>query len=168
MEEHAVDHRRQAKHATPIHVVSKHQLLRIDLIFRNLNLKYFEGELNFKCYLNISGNCYLEDNDLVGNPVRGIKDYHIHLINSPGACQIQCQADDDCQFWMWNGPNARANKNTCWLTTSNEHSTTQVGKVSGPKLCSGKSKPKDICNKRCINCILIYILLIFLIPVYCI
>ena len=86
----------------------------------------------------ISGHCFTQDNDFVGNPVRGIKDFHIMLIESPEDCQVQCQNDADCEFWVWNGPNSKANKYTCWLKSSDEQSSTSVGKVSGPKTgCAG-------------------------------
>jgi len=81
----------------------------------------------------VKGHCFMQDNDFVGNPVRGIKDFHIMLIESPEDCQVQCQNDADCEFWVWNGPSSKANKYTCWLKSSDEQSTTSVGKVSGPK-----------------------------------
>ena len=60
------------------------------------------------------------------------------LIESPEDCQVQCQNDADCEFWVWNGPNSKANKFTCWLKSSDEQSSTSVGKVSGPKTgCAG-------------------------------
>ena len=102
----------------------------------------FESEqviLAFYYSGNISGHCFTQDGDFIGNPVRGIKDFHICEIESPEDCQVQCQNDADCEFWVWNGPSSNANKNTCWLKSSNEQSSMSVGKVSGAKTgCEGK------------------------------
>ena len=92
------------------------------------------------------GNCYTPDNDFVGNPVRGIKDFHIMGIYSPEDCQSECQKDTDCHFWVWNGPSYHANINTCWLKASNDESAVREGKVSGPKCCSGVNSGNILVN----------------------
>jgi len=107
-------------------------------MFRHNMMRTFYAKLlilstPFLLTVYVKGHCFTQDNDFVGNPVRGIKDFHIDQIESPEDCQTQCQADADCEFWVWNGPNSSGNKNTCWLKSNNGESATSVGKVSGPK-----------------------------------
>ena len=100
------------------------------------------------------GNCFTQDNDYVDfhqhgyiaddYAVRGLKDFHINLIFSAEDCQLQCQLDPDCRYWVWNSPSyAHGNINTCWLKASNDKSRESLGKVSGPRNCSGKI-PKNV------------------------
>ena len=84
-------------------------------------------------------DCFWQDNGIVGNPVRGTKDFHIMGILSAEDCKSECQADEDCDFWVWNGPAYGANINTCWLKSNMESNEIQVGKISGPKCCPGDS-----------------------------
>ena len=89
--------------------------------------------------LMILEDCFWQDNGIVGSPVRGTKDFHIMGILSASDCKSECQADEDCDFWVWNGPAYGANINTCWLKSSMESNEIQVGKISGPKCCPGDS-----------------------------
>jgi len=84
-------------------------------------------------------DCFWQDNGIVGSPVRGTKDFHIMGILSAEDCKSECQADEDCDFWVWNGPAWEANINTCWLKSTMESNEIQVGKISGPKCCPGDS-----------------------------
>jgi len=89
--------------------------------------------------LLISEDCFWQDNGVVGTPVRGTKDFHIMGVFSASDCKSECQADEDCDFWVWNGPAWEANINTCWLKSTMESNEIQVGKISGPKCCPGDS-----------------------------
>ena len=97
--------------------------------------------------LNIGNDCFVQDNDYIDfhehgwiaddYAVRGIRDFHITQIYSAEDCQLQCQQDADCQFWVWNSPSySHGNINTCWLKASNTKSRARTGKISGPKDCS--------------------------------
>lgn len=107
------------------------------------NSKLLVALLPFLLARNVEGNCFTQDNDFIGNPVRDIKDFHIDEIYSPEDCQNQCQNDIDCQFWVWNGPNSNGNKNTCWLKASDAELAVRNGKVSGPKCCSENDCPDN-------------------------
>ena len=108
------------------------------LIFE-YNIIRKKSKLNIILRLMILEDCFWQDNGIVGSPVRGTKDFHIMGILSAEDCKSECQADEDCDFWVWNGPAYGANINTCWLKSSMESNEIQVGKISGPKCCPGDS-----------------------------
>ena len=70
-----------------------------------------------------------------GDPVRGIKGFHISDITSAEECQQECVQDSDCQFWTWNSPDFKKNPNTCWLKAGKGKTKEVAGKISGPKIC---------------------------------
>ena len=89
-------------------------------------------------------DCYLEGIAYSGDPVRGIKGFHIKNVMSAQDCQEECNNDADCYFWTWNSPSVKKkNHNTCWLKAGRGQIRNVYGKVSGPKNCPGK-KNKSI------------------------
>ena len=96
---------------------------------------------------HLGETCFSTDTIFRGNPVRGIKDFHIKNIMSPIDCQRECEKDDDCNNWTWFGPDIQGKqakdmerKNTCWLKWGVGKKKSKCkwchGKVSGPKTCS--------------------------------
>ena len=84
-------------------------------------------------------NCFAQNTDYVGNPVRDTNNFHLSKVYSAEDCQSHCQSDTDCKFWVWISgfPKTRGRWWECWLKTSNENNVTDVGKVAGPKFCPG-------------------------------
>ena len=70
-----------------------------------------------------------------GDPVRGIKNFHVKNVMSADDCQQKCIEDNDCQFWTWNSPQFRRKKNTCWLKAGRGEKMAKRGKTSGPRIC---------------------------------
>ena len=95
------------------------------------------------CYDYIQDACYSSDTTYTGNPVRGIKNFHIKGITSLEDCQEECVKDPDCNFFTWNSPDFRKpnRRNTCWLqagkgTIKQNCGKKCTGKISGPKICN--------------------------------
>jgi len=56
-------------------------------------------------------------------------------VSSADDCQRACQANELCQYWVWNGPETE-NPDMCFLKKSAKGRLREVkGKISGPKVC---------------------------------
>ena len=70
-----------------------------------------------------------------GDPVRGIKNFHIKDVFSAEDCLTECQMDCDCNFWVWNSPEFKKNPNTCWLKNGKGTVKPKIGKIAGARSC---------------------------------
>ena len=70
-----------------------------------------------------------------GDPVRGIKNFHITDVFSAEDCLVECQMDCDCEFWVWNSPDFKKNPNTCWLKNGKGQVKPKIGKIAGARAC---------------------------------
>ena len=78
-----------------------------------------------------------------GEPVRGIQGgYFIQDIDSAEGCQEECVNDPDCNYFTWNSPAFRVQRQRqkCWLKAGKGTIMTDcgrrcTGKISGPKTC---------------------------------
>jgi len=93
-----------------------------------------------------SPDCLEENTHYKGGAIkRPGKKYRLKNIESAEECQLECQANTECQFFTWNsgtGPGRwnKRMKNTCWLKKEKVKVLKDCGKrctgrVSGPKFC---------------------------------
>merc|ERR1711963_454417 len=93
-----------------------------------------------------SPDCLEENTHYKGGPVKKpAKKYRLKDIQSAEECQLECQANTDCEAFTWNsgtGPGRwnKRMKNTCWLKKAKGKVMKDCGKrctgrVSGPKFC---------------------------------
>jgi len=57
-------------------------------------------------------------------------------VPSPLACQKECQMNDECNAWIWNGPEHPRNPLGCWMKkapTEPSRGEQDMHRVSGPK-----------------------------------
>ena len=63
----------------------------------------------------------------------------INNVQSVEDCRAECWKVADCKFFIWNSPESRKQKLTCWLkrNSANSRSTNKdIGRISGPVTCN--------------------------------
>jgi hypothetical protein len=60
-------------------------------------------------------------------------------VPTPFACQQKCQMNDECNNWIWNGPEHRREPLACWMkkgeTEPSVGKPQDINRISGPKFC---------------------------------
>ena len=93
--------------------------------------------------------CFKKDHDFYGNDVKSVS------ASSPNSCQIECQHNEDCEFWTY-----REEKNSkvlnCWLKSNNNFRVWKKDRIAGPKYC-GKEIIKFIISISHLSLILLFV-----------
>ena len=57
------------------------------------------------------------------------------VANIPTAyeCQVACQNEPECEFFVWNSPDWRSRQGMCYFKKNDGGSRQQAGRISGPK-----------------------------------
>ena len=74
----------------------------------------------------------------------------VNNVQSAEDCRAECAKIPDCKFFVWNSPNFRRNKLSCWLKKNDNNAKSGgkfKGRISGPVTCDveeGLSMEKDV------------------------
>ena len=84
-------------------------------------------------YLSERIPCFEDDIDYIGRDVNSCVDT---LTETPEDCQILCQDDPQCNFFVWIKSSHRR-KNQCCFKNKIKRKMERRGMISGPKFCPG-------------------------------
>ena len=62
----------------------------------------------------------------------------VNNIQSAEDCRAECAKVDGCNFFIWNSPDARRKKLSCWLKKNDNNrrsNNKDIGRISGPVSC---------------------------------
>ena len=93
--------------------------------------------------IHVSMACFLPDTGYLGEP-RGANGVgKVEGIPTAYECQLACQNEPNCEFWVWNSPNWRARHFTCYFKRDDSGMQqgpmgrpSQMGRIAGPKVSS--------------------------------
>jgi len=82
-------------------------------------------------------DCFVYDTS-IGGGLPGNGAGTVDDVPSAGACQAECQKNDECNVWIWNEPTKKRKPSVCWmkkLATAPSQEKKDLGRISGPKVC---------------------------------
>jgi len=92
--------------------------------------------------IHASMACFFPDTGYLGEP-RGANGVgKVEDIPTAYECQLACQNEPNCEFWVWNSPDWRARHFTCYFKRDDSGMQqgpmgrpNQMGRIAGPKFC---------------------------------
>merc|ERR1712018_649040 len=88
--------------------------------------------------IQVSLACFEQDTGYLGAPRGSNGVGRVDGIPTAYECQVACQNEPDCEFFVWNSPDWRSRQGRCYFKKNDNgrvQGPRQAGRISGPKFC---------------------------------